>query len=252
MEKLGIEILSCNIQNVTDEKGLINDLGADNTSKIKKDAAIAKAQADRDVAIAQAEANKAANDARVQADTEIAQKNNELAIRQSELKVISDTKKAEADAAYEIQKQAQEKNIQIATVNAAIAKAERDSELKKQEVAVMQQALDAEINKKADAEKYRVEQAAAAALARERQRRESTSRSARQRRERLSQRLQSTLRSRRQAVSARSTKRRQAVLPCAVRRRQRREEPWVLRKLRPWKRRPRLTRSTTMPQWRRC
>ena len=165
MEKLGIEILSCNIQNVTDEKGLINDLGADNTSKIKKDAAIAKAQADRDVAIAQAEANKAANDARVQADTEIAQKNNELAIRQSELKVISDTKKAEADAAYEIQKQAQEKNIQIATVNAAIAKAERDSELKKQEVAVMQQALDAEINKKADAEKYRVEQAAAAELA---------------------------------------------------------------------------------------
>ena len=156
MEKLGIEILSCNIQNVTDEKGLINDLGADNTSKIKKDAAIAKAQADRDVAIAQAEANKAANDARVQADTEIAQKNNELAIRQSELKVISDTKKAEADAAYE---------IQIATVNAAIAKAERDSELKKQEVAVMQQALDAEINKKADAEKYRVEQAAAAELA---------------------------------------------------------------------------------------
>ena len=165
MDKLGIEILSCNIQNVTDEKGLINDLGADNTSKIKKDAAIAKAQADRDVAIAQAEANKAANDARVLADTEIAQKNNELAIRQSELKVISDTKKAEADAAYEIQKQAQQKNIQIATVNAQIAKAERDSELKKQEVGVMQQALDAEINKKADAEKYRVEQAAAAELA---------------------------------------------------------------------------------------
>lgn len=165
MDKLGIEILSCNIQNVTDEKGLINDLGADNTSKIKKDAAIAKAQADRDVAIAQAEANKAANDARVLADTEIAQKNNELAIRQSELKVISDTKKAEADAAYEIQKQAQQKNIQIATVNAQIAKAERDSELKKQEVGVMQQALDAEINKKADAEKYRVEQEAAAGLA---------------------------------------------------------------------------------------
>lgn len=40
MDKLGIEILSCNIQNVTDENGLIRDLGADNTSKIKKDAAI--------------------------------------------------------------------------------------------------------------------------------------------------------------------------------------------------------------------
>ena len=36
MDKLGIEILSCNIQNVTDDNGLIRDLGADNTSKIKK------------------------------------------------------------------------------------------------------------------------------------------------------------------------------------------------------------------------
>ncbi len=36
MDKLGIEILSCNIQNVTDENGLIKDLGADNTSRIKK------------------------------------------------------------------------------------------------------------------------------------------------------------------------------------------------------------------------
>ena len=111
MDKLGIEILSCNIQNVTDDNGLIRDLGADNTSKIKKDAAIAKAQADRDIAIAQAEANKSANDARVLAETEIAEKNNELEIRKSELQKHSDTKKAEADAAYEIQKQEQEKTI---------------------------------------------------------------------------------------------------------------------------------------------
>ena len=160
MDKLGIEILSCNIQNVTDDNGLIRDLGADNTSKIKKDAAIAKAQADRDIAIAQAEANKSANDARVLAETEIAEKNNELEIRKSELQKHSDTKKAEADAAYEIQKQEQ-----TATVNAQIAKAEREAELRKQEVAVQQQQLDAEVNKKADAERYKVEQEAAAMLA---------------------------------------------------------------------------------------
>ena len=47
MEKLGIEILSCNIQNVTDEHGLIQDLGMDNTAKIRKDASIAKAEAER-------------------------------------------------------------------------------------------------------------------------------------------------------------------------------------------------------------
>lgn len=165
MDKLGIEILSCNIQNVTDENGLIKDLGADNTSRIKKDAAIAKAQADRDIAIAQAEADKSANDARVIAQTEIAQKNNELAIRKSELQKNADTKKAEADAAYEIQKQEQQKTIQTATVNAQIAKAEREAELRKQQVAIQQQFLEAEINKKADAERYKVEQEAAAILA---------------------------------------------------------------------------------------
>lgn len=165
MDKLGIEILSCNIQNVTDENGLIKDLGADNTSRIKKDAAIAKAQADRDIAIAQAEADKSANDARVISETEIALRNNELAIKKSELLKTADTKRAEADAAYEIQKQEQQKTIQTTTVNAQIARAEREAELRKQEVAIQQQSLEAEINKKADAERYKVEQEAAATLA---------------------------------------------------------------------------------------
>lgn len=95
MEKLGMEIISCNIQNIADKNGLIEDMGMDNTSKIKKDAAIAKAQADRDIAIAKANADKEANDARVAADTEIARQNNELAIKQAELKILSDTKEAE-------------------------------------------------------------------------------------------------------------------------------------------------------------
>ena len=164
MQKLGIEILSCNIQNVTDEKGLISDLGMDNTSRIKKDAAIAKAQAERDVAIAQAEADKAANDARVAAQTEIAQKNNALAIREAELKTQSDTAKAMADAAYEIQQQEQQKTIQAATVNAQIAKAERDAELRQKEVTVREQELVAQVEKQADAEKYRMEKQAEADL----------------------------------------------------------------------------------------
>ncbi|MBQ6493497.1 MAG: flotillin family protein [Erysipelotrichaceae bacterium] len=168
MEKLGIEILSCNIQNVIDENGLINDLGMDNTSKIKKDAQIAKAEADRDVAIAKAKADKAANDARVDAETQIAQRNNELAIRQAELKLESDKKIAMADAAYEIQKQEQEKSIQTATVNAQIAKAERETELRKKEVEVREQELAATIEKQADANRYASEQEAEADLIRTR------------------------------------------------------------------------------------
>ncbi len=165
MKKLGIEILSCNIQNVTDENGLIRDLGMDNTSKIKKDAAIAKANAERDVKVVQAEADKTANEARVKADTEIAERQNELAIKRSELKRQADVKQAEADAAYEIQRQEQMKTIQTATVNAEIAKAERQAELKQKEVTVKEQMLAAEIKKQAEAERYAIEQKAAAELA---------------------------------------------------------------------------------------
>lgn len=164
MAKLGIEILSCNIQNVTDENGLIKDLGADNTSLIKRNAAIAKAEADKDVAIAQAEADKKANDARIISETEIAQRNNELAIKKAELKIEADTTQANADAAYEIQKQEQLKKIETTTIDAQIAKTERSAELKKLEVIVTKEQLDAEVRAKADAERYKAEQVAQADL----------------------------------------------------------------------------------------
>ena len=164
MAKLGIEIVSCNIQNVTDENGLIKDLGADNTALIKRNASIARAQAERDVAIAQAEADKEANDARIISETEIEQRNNELDIRTAELKIISDAKKAEADAAYAVQNQEQQKRIETATVNAQIARAERDAELKKQEVEVMKQKLESEVRAQADASRYKKQQEAEADL----------------------------------------------------------------------------------------
>jgi len=164
MDKLGIEILSCNIQNVTDEHGLITDLGMDNTSKIKKDAAIAKAQADKEVAIAQAQAEREANDERVQADTDIAEKQNALAIQRAGLKAREDTERAKADAAYAIQEQEQQKVIQAAMVNAQIAKRERETELRERDVQVREQELAAQIRKQAEADKYRIEQEAEAEL----------------------------------------------------------------------------------------
>ena len=154
MAKLGLEILSCNIQNISDQKGLINDLGADNTYKIKKDAAINKANAEKEIAIAESDAKKAANDVRVKNDTEIAERNNELAIKQADLKKMSDAKKAEADAAYEIQKQEQQKTVNERTVDAQIAKTKREQILADEEVKVTENKLRAEVNAQADAQKY--------------------------------------------------------------------------------------------------
>ena len=164
LEKMGLEMISFNVQSFSDQNNVIADLGIDNISQIKKGAAVAKAQADRDIAIAQAQAAKESNDAKVQSQMEIAEKQNALAIRQAELKQESDVKKAEADAAYSIQQQEQRKTIEVTSANADIAKAEREAELKAREVEVKKQTLDAEIRAKADAERYRQEQQAQAEL----------------------------------------------------------------------------------------
>lgn len=121
MNRLGIEIISCNIQHVEDQNDLIIALGQDNMAAIQKNASIAKANADRDVAIAQAQARKEANDAKVLSDTEIAVKQNELSIKKAE-------------------------------------------DLKKKEAEVMEQSLDADIRKKAEADKFARQQQADAEL----------------------------------------------------------------------------------------
>ena len=164
MHALGLEIVTCNIQNVSDEKGLIEDLGMCNTAEIQKDASIVRANAERDVEVAKAAADKEANDARVKSQMEIAQKNNELAVREAELQKVTDTKKAEADSAFEIQKQEQRKTIEITSTNADIARAEREVELRRKEAEVKEQALEADVKRKAEAERYRQEQEAEAQL----------------------------------------------------------------------------------------
>ena len=164
MEALGLRIISCNIQNVTDDKNLIEDLGADNTWTIRKQAKINKAIAERDIAKAEADAMKEANDAQVDSQTQIAIRQNELAVKKSELTIVEQTRKADADAAYEIQRQEQQKTINTKTVDAQIEQTMREQVLTAERVKIRQNELNAAVQKQADADKYQMEIKAAASL----------------------------------------------------------------------------------------
>lgn len=152
MARMGLEIVSFNVQNVTDEGNVIENLGIDRVVSISKSAQISRAESERDIAVAKANATKQANDARIEAETAIAERNNELEIKKQELKRAADVKKAEADAAYEIQQQEQRKTIEITTADANIAKQEKEIELREKEIAVKEKTLDADIRKQAEAE----------------------------------------------------------------------------------------------------
>ena len=164
MEKLGIEVVNFNIQNFKDGAGTIENMGIDNVEQIRKNAQIAKANAQRDIAIATSNAQQEANAVKVEAEKKIAEQDAALAVQQAEMKVRADTKKAEADAAYSIQQESQRKIIEIAKTEADIARREKEAELAEKEIALKERELDAEIKKQADALKYKSEKEAEAAL----------------------------------------------------------------------------------------
>lgn len=164
LRDMGLDLTTFNIQNFKDRNGVIDNLGLENTVQISKDAAISKANAEREIAVARAEASRAANEAQVMADTEIAKKQNELDIQRAELKKVSDIKKAEADAAYQIQQEEQRRTIEITTANANLARQEKEIELKEREVSITEKSLEATVKKQAEATKYAAQQEADAHL----------------------------------------------------------------------------------------
>lgn len=162
--RMGLSIVSFNIQNFYDENDVIKNLGIDRIVTIQKDAAISRAKSEKDIKVSQAENKKIANDAVVSSETEISVSQNALVVKQSELKQEAEAKKAIADASYEIQKEIQSKQILTASAEAQIAQQEKLTELVTKKVATGEQALRAEICNRADADKYAIEQAASADL----------------------------------------------------------------------------------------
>ena len=164
LARYGLELITFNVQNFVDDNDVIMNLGIDNVEQIRKSAAIAKSNAKKEIAIAEAANDKEANDAKVKAAEDIAERQNALDLKKAALKAKADTESAKADAAKNIEAEHQRQLRDVASTNANIAKAEREAELKQKEIQLKEYELDALVRKQADAEKYATEQKAAADL----------------------------------------------------------------------------------------
>lgn len=164
ISELGLEILSCNIERVDEGTDLVESLGADNTWKIRKDAAMTAAEADRSIRETKAEAERAAQEAEIKSKEQIAIRENEFKVKQAELKKQADKQNAEADAVYKIGEAEQLAVINTKMVDAEIAKTLRQQELSKQEVIIKENSLRSTVNAEADAAKYKQITEAAAEL----------------------------------------------------------------------------------------
>ena len=164
LARYGLQLITFNVQNFSDDNDVITNLGIDNVAQISKNAAIAKSNAEREIEVAKAENAKQSNEAKVKAAEEMAVRNNDLAIKKAQLKQEADTRQAQADAAAGIEAENQRKLRDVAATDANIAKAEREADLKQKQIQLKEYELDALVRKQADADKYAAEQQAAANL----------------------------------------------------------------------------------------
>lgn len=165
LKKMGLQIVSFTIKDIRDKNGYLEALGKPRIAAVKRDADVAQAQAVRDARIQKAKAEEDGQKAELIRDTNIAEAAKEKELKVASFKKDQDTAKAEADLAYNIQEARSQQQVTEEQMKVEIVKKEKAIELEEKEILRREKQYDAEVKKKADADRYAVEQAAEAAKA---------------------------------------------------------------------------------------
>lgn len=166
LKKMGLQIVSFTIKDVRDKQGYLDALGKPRIAAVKRDAEIAQAEAIRDARIQKARAEEEGQKAELLRDTNIAEANREKELKVASFKKDQDMAKAEADQAYHIQEARSKQSVVEEQMKVEIVRKEREIDLETKEILRREKQYDAEVKKKADADRYAVEQAAEADKAR--------------------------------------------------------------------------------------
>src|SRR5208337_3286239 len=157
MANMGLGIVSFTIKDIRDSQGYLEALGRPRIAQIKRDAQIAQAEADRDALIRSAQATQAGQEAKFLADTKIAEAQRDYQSNVAQYQASVNQRKAEADLAYDLQKYKTGQLVKAEEVQESIIEKQKQIELQQQEIQRRQKELEANVQKPADAERYRVE-----------------------------------------------------------------------------------------------
>src|SRR4029077_2151858 len=167
MNKMGLEVVSFTIKEVKDKNEYIVNMGRPDVARIKRDADVAAAEADRDTAIKRAAAMHAAGIARAQADQERvlaetlsqakqAEATRDLEVKKAAYQELIKKQQAQADKAYEIQQNIQQQHVVAEQVKVQLIEREAQTKVQEAEIARHQNELIATVLKQAEIEKQRV------------------------------------------------------------------------------------------------
>lgn len=167
LSKMGLRIVSFTIKEISDKNGYLDALGQPQIAAVKRDAAIASAEADKEARIGQAKAEKEAKEAEFARDAQIAESEKEKELKVADYRREQDIAKAQADQAYNLQEAITKQKVKEEEMKIQIIEREKQIELEEKEIQRVEKQYDAEMKKKADAERYSVEQAAEAEKAKQ-------------------------------------------------------------------------------------
>ena len=153
MRNMGLEIVNITIQNFSDNNGVLDTLAVKNIAEKKRDADIARAEAERDTLIRQSIAEQEGNKARAEAHAAIAEQDKELELRRAQFRAEQDRAKAEADLAYQVQQENARKALETERAEAELIKLQKETELQAQQVQIQREKLSIEVRERAQAER---------------------------------------------------------------------------------------------------
>jgi flotillin len=157
MANMGLSIVSFTIRDIRDKQGYLEALGKPRIAQVKRDAQIAQAEADRDAMIKSSQATQAGQEAKFAADTKIAESQRDYQSNVAQYQATVNQQKAQADLAYDLQKFKTGQLVMAEQVQVNIIEKQKQIELQEQEIKRRQKELEANVQKPADAERYKVE-----------------------------------------------------------------------------------------------
>lgn len=146
LARMGLEIISLTIRNISDPRGYLEALGRPRTAQVKRDAVIGEAQADEE-----------AKTFRYEADTKIEEARRDHEIKKAEYERAISERKAEADLAYELQQHKTAQLVKKEEIRVGVVEKEMQAELQEKEILRREKELEATVIKPAEAEKRKIE-----------------------------------------------------------------------------------------------
>jgi flotillin len=168
INKMGLEVISFTIKEVRDKNEYISNMGRPDIVRIRRDADVAAAEAERDTAIKRAVAAREASVAKSQADQERviaetasqakqAEATRDLEIKKAEYMETTKRQQAQADKSYEIQTNIMQQRVRAEEIDIHLVEKEHEVKVQQAEILRRDSELTATVMKQAEFERRRIE-----------------------------------------------------------------------------------------------